>query len=281
MLGNPLWRRIFTDNSFNNRFGVIAISSKNDSSSENSKSINYEEIASKLQISNNELQAFNYTISHEIKAPVRAIDGYARIFIEDYKAAVNEEGIALIRNIRSICSDTLILLDKLLDYTRFTDLEPILEAVDLKLMIESVFQELTVGYSENNKKIILNVEENIPFVLTDKVLIKQVITNIISNSLKFTRYMDIGTITAGYIFENDENIFYIKDNGVGFDMKFSENLFGIFQRMHSIDDFEGSGVGLTIVKKIVQKFGGRVWITGEVGKGACVYFTLARENILK
>lgn len=266
--------------SFNNRIGVIAINNKDSIDSKTSKSIDFEEIASKLQISNNELQAFNYTISHEIKAPVRAIDGYARIFIEDYKDAVNEEGLALIKNIRSICSDTLILLDKLLEYTRFTDFEPILEAVDLKIMIKSVFDELTLGHSENNK-IILNIEEAIPFVLTDKVLIKQVITNIISNALKFTRYKDIGIITAGYSYENSENIFYIRDNGVGFDMKFSENLFGIFQRMHSINDFEGSGVGLTILKKIIQKFGGRVWITGEVGKGACVYFTLNQENILK
>ncbi|MHB8063415.1 MAG: sensor histidine kinase [Ruminiclostridium sp.] len=146
-------------------------------------------------------------------------------------------------------------------------------------MIKSVFDELVIGYSEN-QKITLQIDEDIPFILADSILIRQVITNIISNSFKFTRNKDIGLITVGYSFENNENVFYIKDNGVGFDMKFSENLFGMFQRMHSIDDFEGSGVGLAIVKLIVQKFGGRVWITGEVGKGACVYFTISQENIL-
>lgn len=259
---------------------MIAINIKDNTNSQNLNKTDFEETAGQPQISSNELQAFNYTITHEVKAPVRAIDGYARIFIEDYRDSVDEEGIALIQNIRSICSDTLILINKLLDYTKFTDFEPVLEAVDLKSMIISVFNELIIGHSKK-QKIILNLEENIPFILSDRVLIKQVITNIISNSLKFTRSKDIGIITAGYGFENDENIFYIKDNGVGFDMKFSENLFGIFQRMHSIDDFEGSGVGLSIVKKIIQKLGGRVWITGEVGKGACVCFTISQENILK
>ncbi len=262
-----------------NRFGVISINN-NITDFKNPNTIDFQEMASKLQISNNELHAFNYTISHEIKAPVRAIDGYARIFIEDYKNTVNREGIELIQNIRDICSDTLILINKLLEYTRFTDFNPILEALDLKEMIKAVFDELVIGYSKN-QQIFLKIEDNIPFILADKVLMKQVISNIISNSLKFTRNVDVGEISVGYLFENNENCFYIKDNGVGFDMKFSENLFGMFQRMHSINDFEGSGVGLAIVKKIIEKSGGRVWITGEVGKGACVFFTISQENILR
>ncbi|EMS71775.1 sensor histidine kinase [Ruminiclostridium cellobioparum] len=259
---------------------MISINNKDNSDIKNLNNLDFQEIASRLQISNNELHAFNYTISHEIKAPVRAIDGYARIFIEDYKNTVAQEGIELIQNIRGICSDTLILINKLLEYTRFTDFEPILEALDLKEMVKAVFDELVIGYSKN-QKMILRFEDDIPFILADKVLMKQVITNIISNSLKFTRNVDIGIITVGYLLVNNENRFYIRDNGVGFDMKFSENLFGMFQRMHSINDFEGSGVGLAIVKKIIEKSGGRVWITGEVGIGACVYFTISQENILK
>ncbi|WP_024834421.1 sensor histidine kinase [Ruminiclostridium josui] len=147
-------------------------------------------------------------------------------------------------------------------------------------MIKTVFNELIIGYP-SSKKITLQIEEPIPCLLTDSVMIKQVITNIISNSLKFTSNKDDAKITAGYYYENDENIFYIKDNGVGFDMKFSENLFKMFHRMHSVDEFEGSGIGLALVKKIIMKLGGRVWITGEVGKGVCVYFTLKNDNILK
>lgn len=244
---------------------------------------NIDEIKEKteqLQNVNNELIAFNYTISHEIKAPVRAIDGYARIFIEDYENKVDKEGIELIRSIRHICGDTLLLINKLLEYIKFADMEPTKEVIDLKQMIDFTFYELVVGYKDKNK-IQLKFESNLPIILGDNILMKQVITNLISNSLKFTSNKEFALITVGYTLENNENIIYIKDNGVGFDMKFSENLFGMFERMHSESEFEGSGVGLAIVKKIIQKFGGRVWIKGEVGKGACTYFTIGEESILK
>lgn len=233
-----------------------------------------------LQSKNDELRNFNYAISHEIKAPIRAIDGYARIFIEDYAEQVDKEGYELIRNIRHICSDTLLLINKLLEYTKCVEMEPIWEIINLEELIKSTFQELISSYTRKGK-IELRFENELPTILGDSILIKQVITNIISNSLKFTVNKELALITVGYICERDENIFYVKDNGVGFDMKFSESLFGIFQRMHSERDFEGSGVGLAIVKNIIQKFNGRVWITGEIGNGACIYFTLDKENILK
>jgi len=174
----------------------------------------------------------------------------------------------------------LILINSLLDYTKFAETEPIKEPVDLENLIRSVFQELVIGYSENNK-VDLHLQEKIPSILSDRFLIKQVLTNIISNSLKFTRGKEQGIITAGYTYEDNTHIFFIRDNGVGFDMEFSENLFGMFQRMHSIDDFEGSGLGLAIVKKIIHNLGGLVWINGEVGKGACTYFTIPQRDILK
>ena len=233
-----------------------------------------------LQDTNDELREFNYTISHEIKAPVRAIDGYARIFIEDYSKQVDKDGILLIEGIRHICSDTLLLINKLLEYIKFAEVEPTKEVINLKEVVQSIFEELLFGYTEKNK-IELKFENELPIILGDNILIKQVITNLISNSLKFTANKELAIITVGYSYKNNENVFYIKDNGVGFDMKFSESLFGMFQRMHSENDFEGSGVGLAIVKKIIQKFNGRAWITGEVGKGACTYFTIGEENILK
>lgn len=232
-----------------------------------------------LQNTNDELRAFNYTISHEIKAPVRAIDGYARIFIEDYGNQVDKEGVELIKNIRHICGDTLLLINRLLEYIKCVDLEPTKEIINLKEIIQLTFNELVVGYTEKDK-IKLEFESELPVILGDNVLIKQVIINLISNSLKFTVNKESALITVGYSHINNESIFYVKDNGVGFDMKFSESLFGMFQRMHSENDFEGSGVGLAIVKKIIQKFNGRVWITGEVGKGACTYFTIGEQNIL-
>lgn len=229
---------------------------------------------------NDELINFSYTISHELKAPIRAIDGYSRIFIEDYEKQIDEDGVALIGNIRHICSDTLSLINKLLEYIQYGDMQPTKEMINLKELVKATFDELVIGYKEKDT-VQLKFESELPIILCDNILMKQVIVNIISNSLKFTVNKEIALITVGYIYEDNENIFYIKDNGVGFDMKFSESLFGIFQRMHSEKDFEGSGVGLAIVKKIVQKFNGRVWITGEVEKGACTYFTIGEENILK
>jgi signal transduction histidine kinase len=227
---------------------------------------------------NNDLKVFNSSISHEIKAPIRAIDGYARIFLEDYGHMVEDSGLELIRNIRTICADTLALVNKLLEYTKLDEIEPIKEPVNLKEILDSVFNELA-GSNGVNNQVELRYESNLPMVLTDRFLIKQIFTNIVSNSLKFTRGKT-GIITAGFRYENDEPVFYIKDNGVGFDMKFSEKLFGMFQRMHSVDDFEGSGLGLALVKKMIESLGGKVWITGEVGKGACTYFTVAKEDIL-
>lgn len=227
------------------------------------------------------LQALNFTISHEIKAPVRAIDGYARIFLEDYGGKIDENGLSLILNIRDICKETLALINKLLDYTRLSEIEPVKETVDLERMIRTVFEELAAGYMEKGREAELHFEEEIPFVLCDRTLMNQVVSNILSNALKFTREKSKAVITAGFHREKGEDSFYIRDNGVGFDMEYSENLFGMFQRMHSEDEFEGSGVGLSIVKRLIQKMGGRVWITGEVGRGACIFFTLPQENILK
>jgi len=261
----------------NNSRGVITI---NIESKSNNGIDEIKEKAEQLKNVNNELRAFNYTISHEIKAPVRAIDGYAKIFIEDYANEVEKDGIELIRSIRHICGDTLLLINKLIEYIKFADMELTKEIIDLEKLIDFTFNELVVGHKDKSK-IQLKFESNLPIILGDNILMNQVITNLISNSLKFTSTKDFALITAGYVLNNNENIFYIKDNGVGFDMKFSENLFGMFERMHSESEFEGSGVGLAIVKKIIQKFGGRVWIIGEVGKGACTYFTIGEESILK
>lgn len=258
---------------------IMEIKKNNDENNNQLKS-NTEKTIQNLKSTNHELEALNITISHEIKAPVRAIDGYARIFIEDYGSGVDEDGLVLLQNIRNICKDTLILINSLLDYTKFADAEPISETIDLKAMLWDVFHNLSISYSEK-QKIQIKIDEHIPYILADSLLIRQVLVNLLSNALKFTKNKEISIITVGYYLSQNEHVFFVKDNGVGFDMEFSSNLFGMFQRMHTIDDYEGSGVGLAIVRKIIQKFGGRVWITGEVGKGACVYFTIAPEHILK
>ncbi|MDF2567275.1 MAG: two-component sensor histidine kinase [Oscillospiraceae bacterium] len=228
---------------------------------------------------NNELASFNFTISHEIKAPVRAIDGYARIFLEDYGKDLDSEAYSIITNIRNICDETIDLSNKLLEYTRIAQEIPCNQIVDLKEMIQEVFDTLQASYVNGNA-IKLNFESKLPAVLGDPVLLRQAITNILSNAIKFTRDQKEGLITTGCMSENGENVFFIRDNGAGFDMQFSQNLFGMFQRMHTLGEFEGSGVGLAIVKKIILLHEGKVWIIGEVGKGATVYFTFPSDKVL-
>lgn len=233
-----------------------------------------------LIAANSELASFNFTISHEIKAPVRAIDGYARIFLEDYGEGLNEEAKSMIENIRNICGETIELTGKLLEYTRIAQREPACEEVDLQKSISEVFDTLhaSAGYADGIR---LRFASQLPIVLGDPTLLHLALVNILSNAFKFTRGKENGQITVGMEKQNGEDVFYIRDNGAGFDMKFSENLFGMFQRMHSADEFEGSGIGLAIVKKIILLHNGRVWITGEVGRGAAVYFVLPPGRLME
>lgn len=237
------------------------------------------ECIEKLQSSDHELEALNYSISHEIKAPVRAVDGYARIFLEDYGTEIDQDAAQMIGNIRSICGDTILLINKMLEYTKISAEEPKKEIVNLESMLQDVFDELRVSYVRKNDTQ-FQFDTKIPPVIGDAFLLRQAMTNILSNAFKFTREKPLGMIRAGFMLQNGEAVFYIRDNGLGFDMQFAQKLFGMFQRMHSPEEFEGSGIGLATVKKIVQKHGGRVWITGKVGNGATVYFTLTAENVL-
>lgn len=232
-----------------------------------------------LQKSNHELEALNYSISHEIKAPVRAIDGYARIFLEDYSEGIDREALQMIGNIRNICGDTIVLINKLLEYTRISAEQPKREVVDLEVMLQDVFNELRVSYARENDTL-FQLDTKLPLVIGDAFLIRQAMSNILSNALKFTREKPIGIIRAGFSVQNGKPVFYVRDNGAGFDMQFSQKLFGLFQRMHTPEEFEGSGIGLATVKKVIQKHGGTVWMTGEVGSGATIYFTFAPENVL-
>jgi signal transduction histidine kinase len=226
-----------------------------------------------------ELMSF-FTISHEIKAPVRAIDSYARIFLEDYGQSLDPEAYGIVENIRSICKETIALTNKLLEYTRIGQNEPNDEVVDLKGMIQEVFASLDDAIGDQGQTRLV-FDSVVPPVIGDPLLLRQAMVNIISNSLKFARGKDEAVITVGCEKLNGEDVFFIRDNGIGFDMQYSEKLFGMFQRLHTSDEFEGSGIGLAIVKKIILLHRGRVWITGEVGRGATVYFTLPREKVLR
>lgn len=225
-----------------------------------------------LQNAVNELEAFTYTVSHDLKSPIRAVDGYSRIVLEDFASRLGEEGVEIMGNIRGICKDMIELISKLLSYSTMAKAEIVKEEVDVEGQVRSIFNELQSA--NRNRNIKLSVETGLPMVSADRVLMRQVLHNLLSNAVKFTRHKEEALISVGCTITEEEYIFYVKDNGAGFDMDYSDKLFGIFQRLHTVDEFEGSGIGLVTVKKIIQKHGGRVWIEGRPGAGASVYFAL-------
>lgn len=228
-----------------------------------------------LQSVVNELESFTYTVSHDLKSPLRAIEGYSRLILEDFGPMLETEAGEMLQNIRNICHDMIDMISNLLKYST-TSKAPIEKVkLDSEVLFRSIFDELMSANPD--RKVKLTVETGLPAVYADKLLLKQVLYNILSNAVKFTRHKEQALINVGCTITGDEYIFYIKDNGVGFDMQYSRKLFGIFQRLHSKEDFEGSGIGLVTVKKIIQRHGGRVWIEGKEGQGATVYFTLPLE----
>lgn len=220
----------------------------------------------------NELEAFTYTVSHDLKSPIRAIDGYSRIIYEDFGEKLEGDVIEILFNIRNISEGMINMINNLLMYSRTSRMNISKEEVNTKELFNSIFIELMAACPERNIDLIIETE--LPMVMADKVLLKEAVTNILSNSLKFSRDREKGVIIVGTTKNELEYVFYIKDNGVGFDMEYSGKLFSLFQRLHTIDEFEGSGIGLVTIKKIVNKHGGRAWIEGYLDIGATLYFTL-------
>jgi signal transduction histidine kinase len=222
---------------------------------------------------------FEYVIAHEMKSPLRAIDGYARMSAGDRGSALSPDAAGMLESIRRICRETICLADRLLEYARMTRGTLLEEAVNLESMIRDVFDLLRAEDGTCCSAKLIFVSE-IPDVLADPFLMRQVIKNIMSNSLKFAIDGSLCEIRIGCEEIDGEDVFFFSDNGAGFDMRCPASPFEMFQRMHRAGEFEGSGVGLAIVKKAVTMHGGKTWIRGEVGKGVTVYFTLPSGKVL-
>jgi len=225
-----------------------------------------------LQGAVNELESFTYTVSHDLKSPLRAVEGYSRIIAEDYGDKLGQEAGEMLQNIRNISRDMIDMIGRLLQYSTTSKAPIDKEKIDTGALVKSIFNELLSA--DPGRNIQLDIETGLPEIFADRVMIRQAIYNILSNSVKFTRYKEEARIAVGCTITSEEYVFYFKDNGAGFDMEYSGKLFGIFQRLHTTDEFEGSGIGLVTVRKIIQRHGGRVWIEGKAGAGAEVYFTL-------
>jgi len=229
------------------------------------------ERTAQLEAANKEMEAFTYSVSHDLRAPLRAIDGYTRILLEDYRPALDDEG----KRVCDVISDSTHkmgdLIDDLLSLSRMgrADLNPV--NINMQDMAAVVFEGLVATGSR--KRINFSVD-TLPPASGDPALIRQVWVNLISNAIKFSAKRKRPVIKVYAEVKETEIVYSLEDNGVGFDMQYAPKLFNVFQRLHSARDFEGNGVGLAIVQRIIQRHGGRVWAEGEIDKGATFYFTL-------
>lgn len=228
-----------------------------------------------LEVTNKELESFSYSVSHDLRAPLRAIDGYTRMILRDQIDKLTDDAKRKFDLIRSNTQIMGKLIDDLLTLSRLGRLELNMSTLDMESLVNDIWMELQI--INPDRKINLKIK-NIPPGWGDRTLIKQVYSNLLSNAVKYTKFIDQAYVETGGCTEDGENIYYVKDNGVGFDMEYYDKLYGVFQRLHSADDYEGTGVGLAIVQRIIHRHSGRVWANGKIDKGATFYFMLPQKD---
>lgn len=233
------------------------------------------ERTAELEAANRELESFSYSVSHDLRAPLRAIDGYARMILKKDGDKFDEETMRKFNVIRSSSQMMGQLIDDILTLSRVVKKHLSTSQLEMDAVIREVWKELETINPERNMKLTV---QDVPAAYGDRTLIKQVYVNLLSNAVKFTKDRDPALIETGGYVEENENVYYIKDNGVGFEMEYYDKLFGIFQRLHKAEEFDGTGVGLAIVQRIVQRHGGRAWAEGKVNEGATFYFTLPQKR---
>ena len=224
-----------------------------------------------LAATNAELEAFTYSVSHDLRAPLRQIDGFSKILAEELADRVGEEGRHYLRRIREGAAKMAQLVDDLLDFSRIGRQGIRWLPVDLTGLLEEVLDEL--GPDQDGRRIELK-RGPLPAAECDPAMMRVVFTNLLSNALKFTRPRDPAVIEVGQEDVDGTPAVFVRDNGVGFDPRYADKIFGVFQRLHRQEDFEGTGVGLATVQRIIHKHGGRVWVEARPDAGATFYFTL-------
>ena len=229
------------------------------------------ERTAQLESVNKELEAFSYSVSHDLRAPLRAVIGFTSILEEDYVRDLDAEAKRITSVIKSNTMKMGQLIDDLLAFSRVGRYDIIKTTIDTREMVK----EIVGGFAALTEHAKISwVIGLLPPVKADMNTIRQVWVNLVSNAVKYSGKKEIPRIEIGSFAENGQVVFFVRDNGVGFDQQYSKKLFKVFQRLHSADEFEGTGVGLALVEKIVSKHMGRVWAESEVDKGACFYFSL-------
>ncbi|HKQ30268.1 MAG TPA: MASE4 domain-containing protein [Burkholderiales bacterium] len=226
-----------------------------------------------LTILNKELEAFSYSVSHDLRAPLRAMNGYAEMLIADYAAKLDDDGRRMLERMRVNSERMGQLIDDLLAFSRLGRQPIKTQQVELDDLVGQTIEELRADVV-GNRRIDFSIAR-LGTAKADPALLKQALTNLLSNAVKFTRDKPEPVIEVGCrIEQNAQKVYYVKDNGAGFDMRFVHKLFGVFQRLHSNDEFEGTGIGLAIVQRVINRHGGRVWADSTLGQGTAFYFTL-------
>jgi PAS domain S-box-containing protein len=229
-----------------------------------------------LEAANKELEAFSYSVAHDLRAPLRSIDGFSQALLEDYADKVDAEGRQYLQQVRESAQEMGRLIDALLTLSRVTRSELRREPVDLTALARSVLARFQKNEPERKAELVMS---DGLIANGDARLLGVVLENLLGNAWKFTGRRPMARIEVGAQQEDGRPVFFVRDNGAGFDMAYAHKLFGVFQRLHSGAEFEGTGIGLATVQRIVQRHGGRVWAEGEVGRGATVYFTLNEEGL--
>lgn len=227
--------------------------------------------SAELQIANKELEAFSYSVSHDLRAPLRAINGFSRIVSDESGSLLPEEGRRYLQLVIDSAAHMGRLIDDLLSFSRVNRQELVRQEVDMSELARQVIGDMAPARVD---------VDAMPSCRGDRGLLRQVWVNLISNACKYSRTRPEPMVTVGGSRTGNEQVYWVRDNGVGFDMRYASKLFGVFQRLHRVEDFEGTGVGLAIVQRIVQRHRGRVWAEGAVNEGATFFFTIREEEAL-
>jgi PAS domain S-box-containing protein len=224
-----------------------------------------------LQSTIRDLQTFSYSISHDLRTPLRSINSFASVLLEDFSEGLNEEGKRLVTSIVQRTVNMGTLIDDILTFSKISMQQLVVYPIDMTVLVHELVGKLQGDGISAQFQI-----AELPRARGDRSMIAQVLENLLANAVKFSRKEQRPLVEVGYLTGEKENVYFVKDNGVGFDMKYVEAIFGVFQRLHSVEEFEGTGVGLAIVEQIITKQGGRVWAERRPGEGATFYFSLPK-----
>ncbi len=228
-----------------------------------------------LIAANKELEAFSYSVSHDLRAPLRAVNGFSRILLNDYSEELSEEAARYLNLVNANAAQMGRLIDDLLAFSRLSRQPVKRQQLALAPLVEQVFAELRDPADARAIELVVGA---MPPIEADPALIKQVFVNLIGNALKYSGKREQARIEVGCEQQNGAQVYFVKDNGIGFDMKYVDKLFAVFQRLHRSEDFEGTGVGLATTQRIIHRHGGRIWAQAEVDQGASFYFTVGESH---